>query len=80
MNFKKMNSEQLTSQIDLNLDTLAYIEQSKRTVLKGLFDEGASSEEISKAVEDLDYAYSPRINDLRLENETIAKILWERAK
>ena len=75
-----MDSDLLVSQIDLNLDTLEYIEQSKRTVLKGLFDEGASSEKMSDAVEDLDHAYSPRINDLRLENEMIANILWERAR
>ena len=79
MNFEKMNSEQLVSYINANLEALEYIEDSKRVVLNGLINKGASNEEIVVAVENLDNAYSPRINDLKLENEMIAKILKERA-
>lgn len=80
MNFEKMTSEDLVSHINTNLEALEYIEQSKRTVLNGFINEGASYEEMLEVVEDLYNAYLPRVNYLRLENEFVAKILWERAE
>lgn len=79
MNFEKMTSAQLVAHINTNIEALKYIEDSKRTVLNGVVNEGASNEEIVEAVENLDNAYFPRINNLREENEIIGKILMERA-
>ena len=80
MNFKKMTSMQLVTHINTNLEALEYIKDSKRVVLNGFINESASDEEVVAAVEMLDNAYFRRVNDLRLENEIIGEILWERAK
>lgn len=74
-----MTSEQLTHNINTNNEALEYIGQAKRTVIERYIEAGADSEVMDEVLESWDNKYSQLIDNLRLENEVIAKLLWKRA-
>lgn len=77
MNFEKMNSEQLVSHVNGNMEAFKHIEDSKKEFIRERLNEGASYQQ---AVVDMENGPFPNLDHLRSENEVIANILWERAK